>query len=120
MGNCIEQTGERIWVGTELKFRLDIKAEGFSMVDDNFAVAIVRGDKKKILRKEDLVCDENDDYYVCFDTEEFGPGLVQAVIVAYIPDDDYDDGFREEVYQIDLIQINNVKVHKTAFGPIEG
>ena len=120
MNGCMCADKERVFVGTELKFKIDITAEGFSMVDDDFAVAIVRGDKVKVFHKEDLVVDDNDDYYCCFDTEEFGSGLVQAVIVAYIPDDDYDDGFREEVYQLDLIQINNVKVHKTAFGPIGG
>lgn len=110
---------DRIFVGTELKFKIDIEAAGFSMADDNFTVDIVRGDKVQHFEKADLIQDE-EDFYVCFDSAYFGTGIVRAVIYAYVPDNDFGDGLRTEVYQLDLIRIENVLVRRTPYGLIEG
>ena len=41
---------EGAFVGTELKFRIEIEAGGFSMVDDDFTVTIKRGSKQKVFK----------------------------------------------------------------------
>ena len=111
---------ERVFLGTELKFLVEITAQGFSMVDDDFIVAIARGPNVRVFTKGELIQDENDKFYCCFDTAEFGSGLYKAVITAYVPDDDFEDGFRTEVFQLDLIRIDNVVVRRTPYGLMGG
>lgn len=98
---------ENVYIGTELKFKVSIVADGFSMSDDDFSVEIVRGDRRLLFEKDDLVRD-GDDFYCCFDTAYFGTGYIQAIIRAYVPDDDFDDGIRTEVYKFDLLKIERV------------
>ena len=99
---------ERAFVGTELKFLVEIEAGGFSMVDDDFTVTIKRGSKQHVFQKADLVKDNEDKFYVCFDSAEFGTGTIQAVVTAYVPDSDFPDGLRTEVYMMDLLTVNRV------------
>lgn len=94
-------------LGTELKFKITIEAQGFSMVDNDFTVEIVRGNKRKMFAKEDLVYDGEGNYYVCFDTAEFGAGAVYAIVTAFVPDTDFGDMFRTEVQKVNLLTINN-------------
>lgn len=96
------------FVGTELKFIVDITAVGFSMVDDDFTVTIRRGSKQKVFEKADLARDGEDNFYVCFDSAEFGNGMIQAVVTAYVPDTDFPDGLRTEVYLMDLVNVKKV------------
>ena len=99
---------ENAYIGTELKFIIEITADGFSMVDDNFTVLLKRGGFSKLFEKGDLIQDDEDNFYVCFDSAEFGKGLITAVVTAYVPDEDFDDGFRTEVQKFDLIKIESV------------
>ena len=99
---------ERAFIGTELKFLITIEAGGFSMVDDDFTVTIKRGSKQRVFAKKDLARDNEDNFYVCFDSAEFGSGVIQAIITAYIPDLGFPDGFRTEVFAMDLVNVNRV------------
>lgn len=94
---------ELVYVGTKLKYALTITSPGFDMLTDDFTVDILGGRKRLHFDKEDLVVDENDQYYVCFDTEELGGGIIEAVITAFVPDDDFDDSIRKEVVKIELL-----------------
>lgn len=99
---------DRVFVGTELKFKVEIQAAGFSMERDNFTVTIRRRSHELLFKKEDLVTDGEGGYYVCFDTAEFGPGLINAVVTAYVPDSDFPDGLRTEVLSMDLVIVNKL------------
>ena len=99
---------EGAFIGTELKFRIEIEAGGFSMVDDDFTVTIKRGSKQKVFAKADLARDGEDNFYVFFDSAEFGSGMIQAVVTAYVPDTDFPDGLRTEVYLMDLVNVKRV------------
>lgn len=101
------QLGEYGWLGTKFKYAINITAPGFSMEDDDFTVEIKRGSKSRVFQKDDLVEDEQGNYYVCFDSKEFGPGQISAVITAHVPDDDFDDGIRDEVFKVDLIYVKS-------------
>ena len=98
-------SSDEIYIGTELKFLLEIGAQDFSMAEDRFCVDLLRGPNTIHLEKEDLELDEDGNYYVCFDTMALGTGKVTAKITAYVPDTDYPDEFRTEVQKIDLINI---------------
>lgn len=99
---------EGAFLGTELKFLINIEAGGFSMANDDFTVILRQGSKKKILEKSDLARDSEDNFYICFDSSEFGVGMIQAIVMAYVPDDDFPDGTRTEVYLMNLVNVKKV------------
>lgn len=105
---------DSVYVGTELKYLIEIEADNFSMVDDDFTVEIVRGPNHQLFAKADLVDEEYEEedtdhntvtkhhYYVCFDTAALGIGNYYAIVTAFVPDLDFSDGFRTEVYKVEL------------------
>ena len=92
-----------VYVGTDLKFAISISSPGFDITEDDFTVDIRRGPKQIHFEKEELIEDESGQYYVCFDTTELGSGLIEAIITAHVPDDDFDDGIRTEVAKVKLL-----------------
>lgn len=100
---------DEAYLGTELKYAVDMVASGFSMADDDFEVKLVRGSKSITITKDRMIVDGQGQYYICFDSADLGPGLVTAVVVAHVPDLDFPDGFRNEIQMVDLVNIKNVK-----------
>ena len=104
---------------SDRKYLLEINAVGFSMDTDNFDVVLKRGSKSLILHKSDLVVEpytvvennitiEKNHYYVCFATDYFGPGDVTVVVTAYVPDTDFESGFRREVDKFNLVNVKAI------------
>lgn len=96
-----------IFVGTELKFQLIIESDGFSMADDDFKVIISNYNKRKEIKKEDMKLDDNENYLFTVDTAYFGSGEYIATIIAYVPDEDFDDGIRTEVQKQVLCRVKS-------------
>jgi len=92
-----ENVRRTIYQGTELKFTLDIQSEGFSMADDDFKVVIKNTKKSVTIPKSDMILDENENYLFTVDTGFMGTGEYWITTIAYVPDDDFDDGLRTEV-----------------------
>ena len=86
-----------IYKGTELKFQLEITADGFSMQDDDFKVVIKNIKNEKEIRKEEMILTDDERYLFTIDTGELGTGEYWLTTIAYVPDDDFDDGLRTEV-----------------------
>lgn len=99
------KNNDNTYIGTKLKYLVDIVAPGFSMFEDDFDIELTCGTKSLSFKKADLIVDENNKYYLCFDSEDFGPGIVQAKITAYVPDADFDEGVRDEVIKFDLVKL---------------
>ena len=99
---------DQVFVGTKLKFAITISSPGFDISEDDFTVDIRRGAKMLHFEKDDLVVDENGKYYVCFDTTELGGGIIEAIITAFVPDEDFDDGIRTEVVKLRLLSASRV------------
>lgn len=95
----------RTFLGTEVKFLVTIEADGFDMERDDFNITLKRGGSTLVFDKTDLVHDV-DSFYLCFDTKDLGSGVVTATITAYVPDNDFDDGLRTEVYKFDLMTVD--------------
>lgn len=98
-------SSDDIFIGTKLKFIIEIGAMGFSMEDDRFCVDITRGPNTIHFEKVDMETDDMGNWYVCFDSLALGTGKVTAKITAFVPDSDYADGYRTEVQKIDLLVI---------------
>lgn len=103
------------FLGTEVKYLVQIEASGFDMTTDDFEITIKRGKIEHVFTKSDLV-DESyteegevkHNYYLCFDTAEFGKGTLTCIVRAYVPDTDFPDGLRTEVDMFDLIDVRQV------------
>lgn len=98
-------TRDRSFYGTEPKYLVEITSPGFSMQTDDFKIELKRGANSKVFEKQDLVYREGN-FYLCFDTTDFGPGTITAIMTAYVPDDDFDDGIRTEVYKFDFMTVD--------------
>ncbi len=98
-----------IYIGTELKFKVKITAEEFSMDDDDFKIVLVNGTKKLEFDKKDLIHTSDGKWLVCFDSNDMGVGEVWMISYAYIPDSDFPDGFRTEVNKTRLCIIKDIK-----------
>ena len=102
--------------GTEVKFIVEIVSQGFDMARDDFEIVLKRGTYTRTYAKSDLVVEvvtetvdghevEKINYYLCFDTREFGKGIMTAIITAHVPDVDFPDGIRDEVEKFDFFNV---------------
>lgn len=97
------------FVGTKLKYAVNITAYGFDMAEDDFCIDLKNGKKTLHFDKENLVVDDNNIYYLCFDSALIGEGLVTAIVTAMVPDPDFPDGVRNEVDSFVLVYLKNPK-----------
>ena len=104
MADNVKKEQRTIYLGTELKFALEIESEGFSMDTDDFKVVIKSVKKKKeiVIPKEEMLLDENEKYLFTIDTEVLGVGDYWIYVYAYVPDEDFPDGIRTEVQKLHL------------------
>lgn len=96
---------DKVFIGTEMKYAVNITAAGFSIADDDFEIDVARGSTKLHFDKADLPFDDKGQYYLCFDTAELGTGDVSVVITAHVPDSDFADGIRDEVVSFILLNV---------------
>ena len=96
-----------IYVGTDLKFAIDIQCEGFDMREDDFHIVLKNIVRTLEIDKGDLVYDDEEDtWYLCFNSEDIGAGDIIMVVYAEVPDTDFADG-RTEVYKCTLCRIES-------------
>jgi hypothetical protein len=99
---------ESVILGTEVKFSIEVVAEGFNMGTDNFSVKIMKGHNVvKEFAKGDLVV-SGGSYLLCLDTAEIGAGNFDAAITAEVPDGHFQDGFRTEIVRQQLLTVRKL------------
>lgn len=102
-------TNETYYQGTDLKFALTIEREGFNMDVDNWSVTVVSDNKSIVCNKiENTVIGEEGQWYLLLDTTLLNDGVCYLVIDIDVPDNDFPDGFRHEVYKQKLMTIKRV------------
>lgn len=97
---------ERHYLGSEKKLAITISCQGFDMGRDPWKVTIVNGGNKIICtRTDNAVIDSNYQWYLLIDTSKLGVGKPKAIIEIDVPDPDFADNYRHEVYvkQLDPI-----------------
>lgn len=94
--------------GTDLKILVEMTATGFDMDTDDWSVGIKCGNKvvKKIPKEEAVKTEEG--WFVCVRAADLKPGQVEVIGYAKIPDDDFDDGIRNEVEKDKLLVYSKV------------
>lgn len=97
---------ETYYRGTELKFKVELTAAGFSMASDDFEIEVKSGRSTISMAKEDLI-EKSGEYYAVIDTSDLPAGTLKLVATAHVPDTDADDGVRNEVAVANLCKIVN-------------
>lgn len=84
------------YIGEELKYAVQLTAQGFSMETDDFEIVASVGTRKVTYKKADLIRSEGT-FYVVIDTSKFRKGDLYLTAYAYVPDADMPDGTRVEI-----------------------
>ena len=106
VNNNTVELGRVIFQGTELKYQLDITCEGFDMLQDDFKVIVKTGTNREVtITKGEMILTENDKFIFTIDTAILGTGKYYLTVVAYVPDEDFDDGLRTEVMKETLCEV---------------
>lgn len=101
---------DECYLGTEKKYIIKIESAGFDMEEDEFEVIIKRGSNVLTFTKEDLIQgrDEEENWYVTFNTSDLGAGVASMTVIAHVPDNDFPDGIRDEVDKFNFLRIKSV------------
>ena len=88
-------------LGTEFKINVHVEPiDGLHMSDYDFeCVFYVYTNKRVVIKKADMKKVDDDNYLAMIDTVKgmmLGRGKVNMELTAYIPDGDFEDGFRTE------------------------
>jgi hypothetical protein len=92
-----------VFLGTQLKLNLSIEPIGTLTMDDfDFSVELYCSAKRVFTVSKDktLRVDENN-YLILVDSEVLGQGELKCKVIAYVPDEDFDDSIRTEVLMFD-------------------
>lgn len=98
---------KKYFVGTELKIVVNLECEGFSVDTDPWKVTFRRGSSKEIVcsRGENTVFDGEN--WICLvDTAKLGAGIYKVIGEVDVPDPDFEDGYRHEVYVLEFERVN--------------
>jgi hypothetical protein len=89
--------------GSDLKLNIHIDPmDGITMDDYDFTIEILIGQSKSFLyKKSDCIRVDSDNYKLPLNTTGYGSGAMLIYIKAFIPDNDFDDGFRTEYCDLD-------------------
>ena len=97
---------ETYYKGTELKPKIELTAQGFSMTNDEFEIEVKSGRSSITMEKEDLIV-KNGEYYAYIDTNELQAGTLKLIATLHVPDSDAPDGIRNEIAVTNLCSIVN-------------
>ena len=97
------------YIGSGIKWAVTLSCEGFSMNDDDWKIIITCGSKTLEFTKENSVQDGDGQWYIAVDTSKLSPGKAIITGVAYVPDNDFENGVRTEILERGLINIKSLQ-----------
>ena len=87
------------YLGNEKKLALTINSQGFSLDRDPWQVTVVNGKNQIVCdRTHNSAVDDHNQWYLLIDTRLLGVGTPKVIIEIDVPDIDFDDNYRHEVY----------------------
>lgn len=103
---------KKYYIGTELKFALTITSSGFNMDSDPWIAVVTNGSNSIQYGrgKDNTVIDDNGQWYILVNTSELGSGQYYLIVEIDVPDDDFSDGYRHEVFKQERPLCNVTKV----------
>lgn len=99
------------WNGTGYKYAVEINCKDFSMDTDDWTITVKKGNKTLVFTPENSVHhvenegqeNEVSEWYICVESSLLGPGTLEVVYDACVPDADFPDGIRHEIIKQNLI-----------------
>ena len=102
-------TDDKLFVGTELKMVVNLECEGFSMDTDPWKVTVRRGSSKEVVCERGTNTVFDGENWICLvDTSILGAGIYKVIGEIDVPDPDFADGYRHEVYVEEFKRVNQV------------
>lgn len=102
---------ENVLLGTDLKIKVELICEGFSMDDDDFDLTLRWNGGEVTYSKTESSTDEHivhaqdgSGWYLCLPTTGM-KGMVTMIATLDVPDEDFDGGIRKEVVKKDLFTV---------------
>jgi hypothetical protein len=94
---------ERVVRGSKKKLSLHIDPiGGHTLSSYDFTVEYFTSPMQVVkLTKEELLKTDDSTYIIRVDTALVGTGILKCRVIAYIPDSDFIDGIREEIYDFE-------------------
>lgn len=100
---------ENWYIGTDLKFEIELTSSGFSMDDDDWTISVKSANKiVQEIPKSDCVKEQDGKWYVFVNAEYLKKGDLELVAHAYVPDEHFNDGYRDEVDKVRVGRMNKV------------
>lgn len=88
---------EELWEGSDELFQVSIESDGFNIDEDDLEITLVGEKGSTVHKKDDLLHDDNNQWYVMVETEKLGVGIVTAVTTLIFPDPLCPGGIRRDV-----------------------
>lgn len=88
---------DRYYIGTDLKFKIDIRAAGFNQAEDDYELDLYTGGAEPLHFTQDDIRQDGSDFYLCVPTASLTPGPLKLVVTAHVPDTDFGDNERTEI-----------------------
>lgn len=99
---------DKYYLGSDLKFKIDITASGFDQDTDEYTIDLYSGNQKISYTDKDIVT-QDDNHYLLVNTDRLRPGPIKLVITAFVPDKDFESGVRREVEVKTIGYIKSIK-----------
>ena len=100
----------KYFIGTDLKFKITITADGFDQSSDDYKIELYCGNTQITINKSDIYTDpDTGDFYLLVETSKLRPGLLKMVVTAYVNDDAFPSGVRKEVTVQNIAYIKGIK-----------
>lgn len=96
---------------SDLKFLITINSEGFDIDRDDYRIVLKRGSKDEVQIDKSAIVVDGSNHYLCVTKEQLaslGTGDIYMVVYAEVPDSDFEDSMRSEVYKLLLCHIERV------------
>lgn len=87
---------EGFYEGSDLKFQIDISATGFDQNSDRYNIDFYCGEKKISFTQDDVISSDGK-FYLPVPTGGLEPGMMKIVVTAFVPDSDFESGYRKEI-----------------------
>lgn len=99
---------EAVFLGTEIKFAVEVTCEGFDMETDDFTCLIMKGHNVVKEYPKSALIVEGDSYILCIDTNDIGTGNFDLAVNAQVPDGHFPDSYRTEIERVSLMTIKKL------------
>ena len=91
------------YIGTDLKFNVNITASGFNQDTDPYTITVYCGNRKIVFTQDDVVVD-GANHYILVNTDLLKTGTMKFVVTAEVNDDDFDHRREVDVQTVGVIK----------------